>query len=225
LLHYYYDGFIWKVRHKENRENLAMDEDKSKPVATVMSWWDGRRRSGALGTFFKQCLYFGVPILFLAVTWYLTRADSRGQPIAQLTAMMEMHRSGRTNEVMRAASGALAVAERQLETEERMNAICPQAKHYTYIGHLCYLKAQLARLMLGSGGPEHALTIYREEMGKAIGALEQALRHPAPYGHRELPELTRKDVEAMLAQWQQHEAERLAPTPQVLSLPAVRKKS
>ena len=27
ILHYYYDGFIWKVRHKENRQHLAMNEN------------------------------------------------------------------------------------------------------------------------------------------------------------------------------------------------------
>jgi hypothetical protein len=47
LMHYYFDGFIWKLRHKQNREGLALTSERetssdgpaSTPSLTARSWW------------------------------------------------------------------------------------------------------------------------------------------------------------------------------------------
>ena len=94
FMHYYYDGFIWKVRKKVFSRNLAQQEDDADNGAARegMRWWhllrsgdEARRWAGwpfllgfggrkpwrlaEYGTEFgRQLLYFGVPILFLAWT-------------------------------------------------------------------------------------------------------------------------------------------------------------
>ncbi|MCP3691170.1 MAG: hypothetical protein GY917_03150, partial [Planctomycetaceae bacterium] len=73
LLHYYYDGFIWKVRHKENRQNLDMAGTTAATEADTEnrgSWWDRQGSLSVLGTLGRQCVYFLVPIGLLTVTFW-----------------------------------------------------------------------------------------------------------------------------------------------------------
>ena len=76
FLHYYYDGFIWKV-HKKSNENLVDDEMGDEDVDDsanrgIANWLSKIRscRSGLAYLFEtgKQVVYFGVPIVFLAWT-------------------------------------------------------------------------------------------------------------------------------------------------------------
>ena len=76
FLHYYYDGFIWKLRKPEIRRNLVMEGEKTEAIPSIGSrlfgWIDHiYRRNWAISCFFetgKQIVYFGIPILFLAWT-------------------------------------------------------------------------------------------------------------------------------------------------------------
>ncbi|MFT5090741.1 MAG: tetratricopeptide (TPR) repeat protein [Candidatus Latescibacterota bacterium] len=78
FMHYYYDGFIWKVRKKEIRQNLV-DEEQSVlwEDMPVRRWSLAERVRGMFakrtGLIYvletgKQLVYFGVPIVFLAWT-------------------------------------------------------------------------------------------------------------------------------------------------------------
>jgi len=76
FLHYYYDGFIWKLRKPEIRRNLVEEDEKTKVTPSIGSrfsrWFDRiYRRNWAISCFFetsKQIVYFGIPIIFLAWT-------------------------------------------------------------------------------------------------------------------------------------------------------------
>ncbi len=78
FMHYYYDGFIWKVHKREIRRNLVIEdeptalEDAGRPRWNSMQWWqDVREKWGGFSYVFetgKQVVYFGVPIVFLAWT-------------------------------------------------------------------------------------------------------------------------------------------------------------
>ena len=78
FLHYYYDGFIWKLRKPEISrnfvENHGLKEDAHTPRwKSRFSDWVFRIRDRFNGNsyFFetsKQVIYFGIPILFLAWT-------------------------------------------------------------------------------------------------------------------------------------------------------------
>src|SRR5258708_15684696 len=76
LMHYYYDGFIWKVRHQQNRENLSMTDGSSpvgdqQPSSAVISWWASISALTAQTVFFRQLLYFGIPMTLLTVgAWW-----------------------------------------------------------------------------------------------------------------------------------------------------------
>jgi tetratricopeptide (TPR) repeat protein len=75
FLHYYYDGFMWKVRRKEIRQNLAAAAEGTGEASWRERWrgWFAARQERwvAFPYFFetaKQLVYFGVPIAFLAWT-------------------------------------------------------------------------------------------------------------------------------------------------------------
>ena len=101
LLHYYYDGFIWKVRHKENQQALGMqkmpagagaktsrDRDgKTSPTTgkTAASWNDQAWSEHPAFVILRQSLYFVLPMVLLGFTFWnyrLTGFDSA--PLANL---------------------------------------------------------------------------------------------------------------------------------------------
>jgi tetratricopeptide (TPR) repeat protein len=73
FLHYYYDGFMWKVRKKEIRRNFVAERQQVGDDVMGKGWresleegvarWVGLRYAFEM---VRQVLYFGVPILFLA---------------------------------------------------------------------------------------------------------------------------------------------------------------
>ena len=78
FLHYYYDGFIWKLRKPEISRNFVeghrlKGETQTPQWTSKFSDWAFRMRHRFNGSsyFFetsKQVIYFGIPILFLAWT-------------------------------------------------------------------------------------------------------------------------------------------------------------
>jgi len=70
MLHYYLDGFIWKIREKETRQSLGVELEGQRPPATlpIPSWV----HQAALW------LLFGIPAIFFFVI------ESKGKPVPQL---------------------------------------------------------------------------------------------------------------------------------------------
>ena len=77
LLHYYFDGFIWKMRDKKNQANLGISaEDGVERIGSGMlqSGWGYTREAG------RQMAYFAVPVLCLSLFqfyWTADEADAR----------------------------------------------------------------------------------------------------------------------------------------------------
>ncbi len=192
LLHYYYDGFIWKIRHKENQQFLGILPTESQ--APVQSWWEGTSRSTALGAFVRQCLYFVPPILLLSVTFWIFKEDSiRSKPIGHAV----------TASSLAAAEASISAMEGQLEVESAMIQIRPRAKHFTYQADLLYMtglaKAWVAeeRGATGEGLREERL----QSLADAVASMERALELGPPYGHPEDAEMSPDDIEERLIEW------------------------
>ena len=77
LLHYYFDGFIWKMRDKRNQENLEIEADigwdRIGKRVQVSSIFEG------FGGYFKETgrllIYFAVPILILSFVQFYKHSD------------------------------------------------------------------------------------------------------------------------------------------------------
>ncbi len=192
LLHYYYDGFIWKIRHKENQQYLGGLATDGK--APAYSWWEGMSRSTVRGAFFRQCLYFVPPILLLSASFWILKDDSiRSWPIGHFAAA-----SNPTE-----AKAAILAMEDQLEVESAMIRIRPRSKHHTYQADLLYMIG-FARMRVAErlGTTSDLLREERRRsLAEAIASLERTLELGPPYGHLEDPDMSLKDVEERLLEW------------------------
>ena len=192
LLHYYYDGFIWKIRHKENQQNLGILPIES--TTSTHSWWEGMSSSTARGTFVRQLLYFVPPVLLLSATFWILKDDPiRSAPIGHVAAAS----------TPTAAGAAILAMEDQLEVESAMIGIRPRSKHYTYQADLLYMTG-LTRVRVAErlGSTSDLLREERRRsLAKAIESLDRALELGPPFGHAEDPEMSRKNIEERLLKW------------------------
>ncbi len=128
FLHYYYDGFMWKVRKKEIRQNLAAGVEGTGEAPWRSRWraWLELRqqRWPAFPYLFetgKQLVYFGVPIVFLAwtdVSYSQSEVETREYLVrlapslaaAQDGLGVAYTRAGRLEEAVAAHQRAIAIA-------------------------------------------------------------------------------------------------------------------
>lgn len=153
FLHYYYDGFIWKVRKKEIRRNLVADdrpetvqEESDKPIG-MAAWIDHlRARWSAFAYLFetgKQVVYFGVPIVFLAwtdTTYSLSDIQAK-QYLVRLTPEV-----AKIHDDLGVAYSRKGQFDEGIAAHERAIAADPQfAQAYTHMGIAHSLKGNRQR--------------------------------------------------------------------------------
>jgi hypothetical protein len=201
LLHYYYDGFIWKVRHKENRQNLAMLDSTEQPsaeqTAEHASWWDRRGPVTVATTLGWHCLYFLVPIGILTATFFLAGFD-RLSPLHEYESRLQNNQLN--NEWV---TLLLLEIEDRLSVEEKLMQIRPRASYYGYSAELYYLRAKLRTHQMEKNpatGYGAALLVKEDllEAKKTLETMLHELKLPPPYAHREKPNWTRQDAELLL---------------------------
>ena len=150
LLHYYYDGFMWKVRKKEIRRNILADGGEA-PADTprlelrerlqeAVSRWTGLRYAFETG---RQVLYFGVPILFLAwsdATYSLSDLEV-GEYMARMTPNVAKTHDDLGKVYVRQGQYDRAIAEHQKAVD-----LDPDfAQAYTHLGIAHSLSGELSR--------------------------------------------------------------------------------
>jgi len=213
LLHYYYDGFIWKVRHKENRQNLAMlgstEQPSAEKTAEHASWWDRRGPVTAATTLGWHCLYFLVPIGILTATFFLAGFD-RLSPLHEYESRLQSNQLSNDWVML-----LLLEIEDRLLVEEKLMQIRPQASYYGYSAELYCLRAKLRthQMEKNSATSYGAALLVKEDLLGAEKILETMLHElklPPPYAHREKPNWRRQDAELLLQEIRR-ELDQLAP--------------
>jgi len=203
LLHYYYDGFIWKVRHKENRQNLSMlgssaEQTAAGKAAEHVSWWDRRGPLTPVATLGWHCLYFLIPIGILTATFFLSG-------FSRVAPLHEYEIRAQTNQLDNESVNRLFLEiEDRLSVEEKLIEIRPQAAYYGYTAELYYLRARLRKdqVKKDPGNGLGAALLVKDDLLNAEKTLETMLHRlklPPPYAHREKPDWTREDAELLLA--------------------------
>ena len=202
LMHYYFDGFIWKLRQRQNREGLALTTEReasgpvvdsagSKPVLTARQ------------AFSRQLLYFGVPMLVLSVGALSQWGEiSRGY-IHDMYAAYQASQQGDAEQALRNAQIAFTAMERDLPISRRLAALDPTAAREADLAFLVYNHSYYANVVLPAltGQPERR-DRHRLDVSEAIERLERAVRMGGPIGHPGRENLTRDDARRMLASWQ-----------------------
>ncbi|WP_028079615.1 hypothetical protein [Solimonas soli] len=202
LLHYYFDGFIWKVRHQQNRENLDMPQASSGGEA---SWWfDGRPRAAA-AVLLRQSLYFGLPMLVLTVGAIAVWQHPNAGYVGYMVQAHVLNEQGRGAEATRMAEQALAAMKRQLPLTQRLAELQPTASREAALAFLLHDRARYERLLIPALKGE-AVTAddrrrYRQDVGRAAAWLEHALQQRGSPAHAGRERMTADDARRVLEAW------------------------
>lgn len=202
FMHYYYDGFIWKVHKREIRRNLVAEEESAEQEEVPLSrwrvsqWWQSKgEKWGGVSYLFetgKQIVYFGVPIVFLAwtdTTYSLSDVEAK-EYLSRLTPGV-----ARTHDDLGVAYNRQKMFERSIAEHKKAIAVDPGfAQAYTHLGISYSMKGdfkaaiamhqkaidldpQLAKAHYNLG-VEYVQMGWAEE---AIGAFERAVALDSQY--------------------------------------------
>ncbi|HZF28966.1 MAG TPA: hypothetical protein VE907_07600 [Gammaproteobacteria bacterium] len=208
LLHYYFDGFIWKLRHSQNREHLDIRHDaadaRAADGAAGTSWWNARQRT-PLVMLLRQTLYFGVPLGILSTGALAVLSGPAANYVGYMLRGGALYREGRTAEALDEARGALASMQRQLPLARGLAELEPTAAREAALAFLVYNRSRYVELVIpaltgvdpGAAGTAR----HRGNVTEAVALLEHALARGGPIGNFGGRELGREDAYATLAGW------------------------
>jgi len=129
MMHYFYDGFIWKVRHRENRQHLDMGPSKQDA-----SWSDRQEGERVFPVLGRLVLYLGLPMVVVMFGFWTNR-----QP--DTVRMPEnVARNARSLEELEKADRGIAAA---VKLEQQMAMVRPRSMHYVKLGDLYHWQTYL----------------------------------------------------------------------------------
>lgn len=208
LLHYYFDGFIWKMRHRQNREQFAMagggqgdgSRDSSGP-----SWWDAVRQPTAPVVLARQALYFAVPMTVLTIGALWVWNGPGTNYVGHMMRGQVLYRQGAAVAALDEARLALESMEWQLPAAAKLHAMRPTAAREANLAFLVYNRSRYAELLIptltGADVDAAALARHRANVAEAARLLDGALADGGPLTLPGRDALEREDVAATLASW------------------------
>ena len=137
LLHYYYDGFIWKLRRSETREGLALEDRPSRDRSIPVPATDRRA--------FMHLAAFIVAVAGLAAVEYATPAPD---PVAAAREVVALVPGNATSQ----ANAGNALLERG-----RVQDALPHLREAVRLAPTADARTKLAGAALASGGVDEAL--------------------------------------------------------------------
>lgn len=190
IMHYYYDGFIWKLRHKENSENL--NDEATVDSRSGGSWWERIGKTSLwskfnadtpVATVVRQACYFGIPLGILTFLFFYvgyTDRDAGHNPptLEGLRRIVEKYQENPSPENLSTAQSLVQNIDTQIQAEEKMIALNPVKRvgHEVELAYLTFARAwgkiifEVRPIRLPT--PED-IANYRSEVQKAISLLEK----------------------------------------------------
>ena len=198
LLHYYFDGFIWKVRHAQNRENLGLD------AGSAQSWGTPARMPGPTAVLARQLSYFGIP-MGLLTAGMLAAAAAPTNYIEHMYAAEVSSRSGELSRAAAEAGLAFSAMRRQLPFAGKIAQLQPTASREAAYAYLLYNQSYYANVVMPALAGETPLPwqrrAHQQAVTQAIAALETALERGGPLAHAGRDSLIAADARRVLASW------------------------
>jgi hypothetical protein len=210
LMHYYFDGFIWKVRHKQNVENLAMEDAGvvagGTPTQMLASWWATMKQTPAYVIFFRQVLYFAVPMGMLTLGAWMVWTRPAPNYMAHMEKADQLKRQGRADETLQEAELALADMERQLPIARKTAELQPTAAHESELAELIYIHSLAQEISIpalkGQPPNQARYAMHLGQIQEAMDTLEKALQIGGPLGYPGRENMTEADAKRSLQTWQ-----------------------
>ncbi len=206
LLHYYFDGFIWKLRHRQNRENLGATADDGRGTdAASTSWWNIARAHSPAGVLARQFAYFGVPLTILSVGAYFVLEGPGANYVGYMLRGSVLYQQGQEQQALDQARTALTSMEWQLPLVRRLAEVQPTAAREAKLAFLLYNRSQYREILIptltGADVDIESLARHRASVAEAALTLERALARSGSIGHSGREEMRREDVARTLASW------------------------
>ena len=198
LTHYYFDGFIWKLRHQQNRENLQLD-------AAVGSWWSDSRPHAAAQVLLRQTLYFGVPMAVLTCGALSVWSHSNADYVQHMYRAHDLNAQGLEADAAREGRRAFADMREQLPYMRRLAELQPNSSREAELALLIYNHARYAHSVLPAldgrdvGAEETAS--YRAQVEEAIRVLQLAIDRGGSVAHYGREAMTPEDARGMVENW------------------------
>jgi hypothetical protein len=213
LLHYYYDGFIWKMRHQQNREALDMHSSavtaRSEPQLTATSatsWWSSAATVTAGSMFMRQLFYFGLPMGILTIgamsVWHADRGNYL-QPMYQAQALSEQ---GHYQAATESARKAYARMQAELPMARKLADLKPSAAHEAALAFLIYNESlyenKIMPQLAGKSATDDQLLNHREHIAEASNLLLSAVYRGGNLAHEGRESLTAEQATDIAMSWQ-----------------------
>jgi hypothetical protein len=202
LLHYYFDGFIWKIRHEQNRENLSLD---TSATSGSTSWWSAAKASSAPTMFVRQSLYFGVPMAILTFGAVSVWSAPTHSYIDHMLRAQALGQQGDMSAAGEQAKHAFAAMRNELPLATRLVEIDPSSAHRAQLAFLIYNSSYYANVVLpqleGRAVEADAVAAHRKAAAQAAQQLELAIQRRGSLTHPGRDEFSQADAERMVASW------------------------
>jgi hypothetical protein len=168
LMHYYFDGFIWRVRHQQNRDALNLQDTASElenrpsledPLDTALaasnpalnnsqredhrnsqafSWWNNSSQTTASKMLLKHLLYFGLPMGILTVGAVSVWNAGNTHYMQHMYHAQALSQQGQANAAEEAARQAYASMQAELPFAEKMVDLKPNSANQAQLAFLVY---------------------------------------------------------------------------------------
>jgi hypothetical protein len=198
LTHYYFDGFIWKLRHQQNRENLQLDRSED-------SWWSDSSTRSAAQVLLRQSLYFGIPMAVLTFGALSVWSHSNADYVQHMYRAHDLDAQGLAADAAREGRQAFGDMRQQLPYMRRLAELQPTSSREAELAFLIYNQARYAYIVLPAldgrevGGKD--ADSYRAEVGEAIRVMQRAVDRGGSVAHFGREKMTLEDARGVIERW------------------------
>ena len=231
LMHYYFDGFIWRVRHQQNREALNLQdlnlehrkslvdpldsalamtngsvESSSRAESpAISSWWNNAVQTSAGRMFLKQLFYFGVPMGLLTVGAVSVWNAGNTSYVQYMYQAQSLSQQGQASAAEIAARKAYASMQTELPFAEKMVELKPSSSNQAQLAFLVYNESLYEnRIMPSLAG--FNLTASQQQnhianIRRAAELLQNAVIRGEALGHAGREDFTVDEAERIINSW------------------------
>lgn len=211
MMHYYFDGFIWKMRHVQNQEMLADIQPSTGSASTSggptagQSWWSSAAATSASRVFVKQLLYFAVPMTVLTVAAASTWSHGHDGYIKHMYRAQQLNERGFGNEAEREARTAFDLMQRQLPLEAKRVELNPSASRRAELAFLIYNESLYENVVMpaldGRSPTAAQIQRYREAIHASIDEMNMAIASGGSLSHPGRENFKTTDAQQIVASW------------------------
>ncbi len=212
LMHYYFDGFIWRVRHQQNRAALGLQADEIENLFesadkkfSSFSWWQNAKQINAVGLFLRQLVYFALPMGILTFGAVSVWNGSNGNYIAQMYQAQTLSQQGQATAAANMARSAYASMQKELPVAEKMAELKSNSANQAHLAFLIYNESlyrnNIMPVLAGIDPVASHYQAHQQALQRAIELLQNAITQGGVIAHPGREDFSVEQANQILASW------------------------